>query len=120
MLRTIFYKGDKIRDESLIVGNHGSAHLRIDGNFKIRGLIHCPGQTLRITIRGQGTLSLHGVCRHLELRSMQGECMLDFQDLKIRHLQCGTLDGKSILKIGEVKYFAERSVGEGVLMIESS
>ena len=119
MLRRIFYRGESIIEDSLVVGNHGNAHVSIDGNFLINGLIYCPKQILRINIKGSGKITLRGVCKELEVRA-DGECLLDFTDLKVTILHCRALSGKSTLMIGSVRAIMEKNIGEQAMLITNS
>jgi hypothetical protein len=116
MQRTISYSGDAILDESLVVGNHSNVHIQVNGNFKLKGLIYCPKQSLKLTIKGSGTITLHGVCKRVEIKST-GNCILDLINLKITELRCRSLNGSTVLKVGDVKNVIEKNIGEQALVI---
>jgi len=112
MRRTISYKGQSIVDESLVVGNHGNAHIQIDGHFRIDGLIYCPKKTLKISIKGDGTIKLHGVCKDLDIKYVDGNCFVDFSDLKATEVRCRKVTGSCTLRLGEFRNLAEYNLGQ--------
>ena len=109
MQRIISYKGNLIIDEKLVVGNHTNTHIQIDGNFRIEGLIYCPKQILKLTLKGSGVIALHGVCREVEIRTATKNCMIDLANLKIGVLRCRLLEDGAVLRLGEVKIYNHRS-----------
>jgi hypothetical protein len=81
MPRRIFFKGDGIYTDSLVVGNHGNTELFVRGSFVIHGLIHCPKYRLILNIAGTGELKLHGICKQIEIKKIKGDCKLYLEEL---------------------------------------
>jgi hypothetical protein len=111
MPRLIQYVGDKIVEDNLVIGNHSPAQVVVNGDFSINGLIYCPGYKVDLIIRGNGTISLHGVCRQLNIVKVKGNCVLEFESLLITDLNCRELVGNSVLKVGKVRNIGDKNLG---------
>lgn len=118
MPRKLFFKAPYIEESDLVIGNHDNVMICVYGDFRIKGLIHCPGYTLSLTIVGDGSITLHGICKRLEIRRISGNCIVNLDDLSTQELACLSLMGNSLLKVGSVKYISQRNVGpESALII---
>jgi hypothetical protein len=82
----------------------------------IHGLIYCPKYSLELTVKGNGSMVFHGVCRDLVIRRVSGNCILDFEELKVRQLYCRELTGHSVLKMNDPRYVMERNIGEHAVL----
>jgi hypothetical protein len=111
MARLIQYIGAEIKEDNLIIGNHCHAQIVIKGDFSIHGLVYCPRYKLDLFIKGNGTISLHGVCKQLNIVKVKGNCLLDLESLLISDLNCRNMMGNSILKIGKVRTIGEKNMG---------
>lgn len=111
MLRKLSFDGKSIFEKDLLIGNHGPAQLTVRGDFTIDGLIYCPKYSLELIIRGNGILSLRGVCRQLVIKRVTGNAILDFEQVRITELICQDLSGTSELLVMQPRYIRQRNVG---------
>jgi hypothetical protein len=118
MARVIRYLGNSIREDHLVIGNHSHAQVIIKGDFAIKGLVYCPRYKVDLIIKGNGTLSLHGVCKQLNIVKVKGNCVLEFESLSISELNCCEMIGLSVLKIGKVKNIGQRNIGDSHLLLQ--
>ena len=111
MPRKLFFDGKSIVERNLLIGNHGPAQLVVRGEFLIAGLVYCPKFSLEIVVRGNGTLTLRGICRRLTIKRVTGNAVLELEQLRMTELLCQDLSGSSEVKLVQPKYILERNVG---------
>lgn len=117
MARKILYSGKNIQDDSLVVGNHGAAQIIIKGDFVINGLVYCPKYRLQIFVKGNGSLSLRGICKKVEIVRVSGNCLIDLEQLTLQELEVQELKGRTDLIVGKYKHLRKGNLGEEVLTI---
>lgn len=81
------FKGE-IKDDSILIGSHGDAKVKVEGTFDLSGIAYCPKYTLTLSIDGDGTIALRGICNRLVVKKMSGNCTLDLRDLTCKELRC--------------------------------
>lgn len=112
MARILKFRGSTIKEEHVVIGNHSNARMIINGDFSISGLVHCPRYRLDLIIKGNGKISLHGICKKLNLIKVKGNCELNFTSLVISELNCREMIGYSLVTLGKVKSIGERNFGD--------
>ena len=117
MPRKILYNGKNIQDDSLVVGNHGAAQIIIKGDFAINGLVYCPRYRLQIFIKGNGNLSLRGICKRVEIVRVSGNCVIDFEELTLSEIELQDIKGRTDLILGKHKHLRKGNLEEEVLNI---
>lgn len=117
MARKILFSGKNIQDDSLVVGNHGAAQIIIKGDFVINGLVYCPRYRVQIFIKGNGSLSLRGICKKVEIVRVSGNCVIDLEQLTLQELEVLELKGRTDLIVGKHKHLRKGSTDEETLSI---
>ena len=111
------FKGD-VKDDSILIGSHGDAKLKIEGTFELSGIVYCPKYTMTVSIVGNGTIALRGICNRIIIKKMSGECTLDLRDLTCKELRCEALRKKSKLFVGKTRVITRANLfDEAVLQL---
>jgi hypothetical protein len=110
MGRKLQYNGPHTDEKSLVIGNHDHVQLTVKGSYFIDGLIYCPRYSLEITLMGEGSLSLHGICRRITVKKVTGKAIINFKDLKVKEFSCEWLGGNSVLKMQAPRFTIQKNI----------
>jgi hypothetical protein len=91
------------KDDSLVIGNYGDAKLVAKGSFDLSGLVYCSKNTVEISVEGEGTISLRGVCRKVVIRGVRGNTLLDLSQLSSKFIWCESVKDQAVIKLGPTK-----------------
>jgi hypothetical protein len=91
------------KDDSIVIGNYGDAKLVAKGNFDLSGLVFCSKNNLEISLDGEGTVSLRGVCKKLIIRGIRGKATLDVSQLSSKFIWCESVKDQTVIKLGPTK-----------------
>lgn len=100
--RNFEFLGDQ-KDDSIVIGNYGDAKLVAKGNFDLSGLVYCSKNSVEISLEGNGTVTLRGVCKKLILRGIRGNVTLDLSRLSSKFIWCESVKDQAIIKLGPTK-----------------
>jgi hypothetical protein len=90
-------------NHSLVIGNHGDAKVVAKGHFNVSGILFMLEGKASIHASGTGQITLSGKCKHLVIVQAEGNCLLDFQELKCDMVTCKSLKGDVTVLIGDAK-----------------
>jgi hypothetical protein len=110
MPRKYIFDGPFIEEKSLVIGNHDHVQLVVRGDFVIDGLVYCPRYSLGLSLQGEGSVTLHGICRRVILRKVNGNCLVNLEELLVRELSCEDLGPNSILRMQTPRVILERNI----------
>ena len=111
------FTGD-VRDDSILIGSHGDAKVKINGSFELSGIVYCPKYTLTLSIEGTGSIALRGICDRIIIKKMSGDCTLDLRDLTCKELRCEAVRKKSRILAGKTRVVTKANLfDEAVLQI---
>ncbi len=105
------FKGN-IKDDSILVGSHGDATIKIEGTFDLSGIIYCPRYTVMISIRGDGKVAFRGKCDRIIVKKMKGNCILDLSDLTCKELQCESMRQKATIIVGKARVITKANLAD--------
>jgi hypothetical protein len=91
------------KDDSIVIGNYGDAKFVAKGNFELSGLVFCAKNTIEISLEGEGTVSLRGVCKKVVIRGVRGNTFLDLSQLSTKFIWCESVKDKAVIKLGPTK-----------------
>jgi len=100
--RNIEFIGDH-KNDSIVIGNYGDVKFIAKGNFDLGGIIFCAKSTVEFTLSGTGTVYFNGVCKHLLIRGIEGNCTLDLSNLTCKTVWCESVKGSSVIILGQAK-----------------
>ena len=100
--RNFEFIGDH-KDDAIVIGNYGDARLIAKGNFDLSGLVFCSKNYVEISLEGNGTVVLRGVCKKLILRGIRGNITLDLSQLSSKFIWCESVKGQTVIKLGPTK-----------------
>lgn len=92
-----------VEQNDILIGSHGNTDLKINGNFKLSGIIYCPKYDVTLNIKGNGRISFRGKCHRIIIASMQGDCTLDLTGVTYSELQCQSLKGRASVLAGNTR-----------------
>jgi hypothetical protein len=79
--------------------------------------LFCPKYTVIISLKGSGTLALHGICKKMIIRSISGDCHLHLHDLKVNEFSCESIGGNSVLRMRQPRIVLEKNIRENARVI---
>lgn len=100
--RNFEFIGDH-KDDGIVIGNYGDAKLVAKGNFDLSGLVFCSKNNVEISLEGNGTVTLRGVCKKLVLRGIRGNLTLDLSQLSSKFIWCESIKDQAVIKLGPTK-----------------
>ncbi len=109
------YKG-KVNDDSIIIGSHGDASVKIDGTFDLSGIIYCPKYTVTLSIKGTGRVAFRGKCHRVIIKKMKGDCVLDLSELTCRELQCQSLRQNASVIAGKTRVVTQANLADEAVL----
>ena len=96
------FKGNS-KDDSILIGNHGDAVIRIEGGFDLSGIVYNPKGTITFDIKGNGHVALRGKCFRIIIKKLTGDCTLDLRDVSCKELSCSSVSSNAVLITGKVR-----------------
>jgi hypothetical protein len=100
--RNIEFIGEHTND-SIVIGNYGDVKFIAKGTFNLGGLIFCAKSTVEFNLSGNGTVYFNGICKHLVIRGIEGNCTLDLSNLTSKTVWCESVKGSSVIILGQAK-----------------
>lgn len=110
MPRKLIFNGLAIEEKNLVIGNHDHVQLVVKGNFVIDGLVYCPRYSLELVLQGDGTVTLHGICRRIILKKVSGNCLINLEEALVRELSCEDVGANSVLRMQSPRLILERNI----------
>jgi hypothetical protein len=106
------------KDDSILIGNHGNTLVRAEGRFELSGIVYCPKYTLTLEIKGEGSISLRGICHRIVVRKMAGSAKLDLSHVACKELTCISVTDDSVIVTGRVRTISNAFLsGNAVLLL---
>lgn len=109
------FKGE-IKDDSLLVGSHGDAIIKVDGTFELSGIVYCPKYTVTLSIEGDGNIALRGICNRLIIKKISGTCTLDLRDLTTKELRCESVRQKAKILAGKTRVVTRANLSDDAVL----
>jgi hypothetical protein len=109
------FKGES-KDDSILIGSHGDANVKIDGTFELSGIVYCPKYTLTLSIEGNGTIALRGICNRVVIKKMSGDCTLNLSDLTCKELRCEFIRKKSRVVAGKTRVVTKANLFDEAIL----
>lgn len=107
--------------DNILIGNHGNASLTAKGHFSLSGILFSLDGRVEFTVNGSGQITFMGKCKHLVIKEADGDCILDFMELKCDLITCVAVRGQVTILIGEAKRVDITEMNEeSVLKINSN
>lgn len=92
-----------VNQDDLLIGSHGNTEIKVKGTVNLSGIIYCPKYTVTLEIKGSGQIAFRGKCYRIIIKKMQGDCTLDLANVTCKELQCESLEGKSVVIVGNTR-----------------
>jgi len=90
-------------DHSIVIGNHGNASFKAEGDFDLSGIIYNPRNTVTFRINGDGHMAFRGKCHRIVIKKMMGNCTLDLTEVVCQELQCENIGERATIITGKVR-----------------
>jgi hypothetical protein len=100
--RRFSFTGNSVSD-SVLIGNYGDARFMAKGHFNLSGILYCLDGKVDLTAIGTGQISFLGKCKELVIKEADGNCILDFSELKCDLVRCESLKGQVTVLLGDVR-----------------
>lgn len=113
--RHFLFKGE-IKDDSILIGSHGDAVVKIEGTFDLSGIVYCPKYKLILSIEGNGVITFRGICNQIVIRKMSGNCTLDLRDLTAKELRCESVRKKSRIIAGKTRVVTKANLFDEAIL----
>jgi hypothetical protein len=110
------FKGDT-RDDAILVGSHGDARITVSGTFELSGIIYCPKYTVTLTIVGDGSVALRGICNKLVVRRMSGNCELDLRDFTSKEMRFEAMKQRSKVFAGKTRVITKANLFDDAILL---
>ncbi len=89
--------------DDILIGNHGNASLIAKGHFNLSGILYLLEGKAEFTVDGSGQIAFIGKCKHLVIKRADGDCILDFSEVKCDLVTCVLMKGQITMLVGDTR-----------------